>query len=239
MRIGDSTVAAFGHWGPPLLAFPTERGAAWDWERTGMVAAIADALEAGHVKLYCVDSFDAWTWTAHDVPLEERARRHGAFEHWVVEHVVPWVRRDCGGVADVAVAGASLGAFHAANFALRRADLFPRALCLSGVYDIAAAGWGERGEAMYFNNPMDYVAHLHGDHLDWLRRRVRLTLVVGQGTWEDTTGALASTRAFAALLGEKGIPHDLDVWGHDMPHDWPSWHAQLAHHLPRLLPEHA
>ena len=108
------------------------------------------------------------------------------------------------GTNDVALAGASLGAFHAANFALRRADLFPRALCLSGVYDIAQAGWGERGEATYFHNPMDYVAHLHGDHLDWLRSRVRLTLVVGQGMWEDTTGALHSTRAFAGLLGEKG-----------------------------------
>jgi esterase/lipase superfamily enzyme len=145
------------------------------------------------------------------------------------------VREDCGGYHDVALAGASLGAFHAANFALRRADLFPRALCLSGVYDIARGGWGERGEAMYFHNPMDYVSHLDGDHLDWLRSRVRLTLVVGQGMWEDTTGALDSTHAFASLLDQKGIPHELDVWGHDVPHDWPSWRAQLAHHLPRLL----
>ena len=68
IRIGDSNVAAFGHWGPPLLAFPAERGVAWDWEQTGMVAAIAPALEAGQVKLYCVDSFDAWTWAASDVP---------------------------------------------------------------------------------------------------------------------------------------------------------------------------
>ncbi len=143
--------------------------------------------------------------------------------------------RTAAATTDVALAGASLGAFHAANFALRHADLFPRALCLSGVYDIAQAGWGERGDAVYFHNPMDYVSHLHGDHLDWLRSRVRLTLVVGQGMWEDTTGALHSTHAFASLLGEKGIPHELDVWGHDVAHDWPAWRAQLVHHLPRLL----
>jgi esterase/lipase superfamily enzyme len=52
--------------------------------------------------------------------------------------------------------------------------------------------------------------------------------------WEDTTGALQSTRQFAALLADKGIPHELDVWGRDVPHDWPSWRAQLAHHLPRF-----
>jgi esterase/lipase superfamily enzyme len=81
---------------------------------------------------------------------------------------------------------------------------------------------------------MDYVGHLGGDHLDWLRSRVNLLLVCGQGQWEDTTGALESTKAFAGLLGSKGIRHELDLWGYDVPHDWPSWRNQLAHHLPRF-----
>ena len=70
-------------------------------------------------------------------------------------------------------AGISLGAFHAANFALKRADLFPLALCMSGNYDPSTwNGWGERGEQTYFNNPLDYVGQLDGDHLDWLRSRL-------------------------------------------------------------------
>jgi esterase/lipase superfamily enzyme len=82
---------------------------------------------------------------------------------------------------------------------------------------------------------MAYVANLYGDHLDWLRSAVSLLLVVGQGSWEvDPTGALPSTRAFADLLSSKGIRHELDVWGYDTPHDWPSWQAQLRHHLPRF-----
>jgi esterase/lipase superfamily enzyme len=82
---------------------------------------------------------------------------------------------------------------------------------------------------------MAYVGNLHGEHLDWLRGRINLLLVVGQGAWEvDPTGALPSTRAFAARLGEKGLRHELDVWGYDVPHDWPSWRAQLRHHLPRF-----
>jgi esterase/lipase superfamily enzyme len=64
---------------------------------------------------------------------------------------------------------------------------------------------------------------------------VSLLLIAGQGQWEDTTGALESTRRFAQLLGEKGISHELDLWGHDSPHDWPAWRAQIAHHLPRFL----
>jgi esterase/lipase superfamily enzyme len=135
---------------------------------------------------------------------------------------------------EIAVTGVSFGAYHAANFALRRADLFPLAICSSGVYDVAVVAGGERGDAVYFNNPADYVNHLHGDHLEWLRSRVSLLLLCGQGAWEDTTGALESTRRFAGQLGAKGIRHELDVWGHDVPHDWPAWRAQIAHHLPRF-----
>jgi esterase/lipase superfamily enzyme len=81
---------------------------------------------------------------------------------------------------------------------------------------------------------IDYVGHLGGDHLDWLRGRVSLLLVCGQGQWEDTTGALDSTRRLAALLQSKGIRCELDLWGHDVAHDWPSWRAQFAHHLQRF-----
>jgi esterase/lipase superfamily enzyme len=75
---------------------------------------------------------------------------------------------------------------------------------------------------------------LHGDHLDWLRSRLSVLLVCGQGQWEDTTGSLESTRRMAQLLTAKGVRHEIDLWGHDVPHDWPSWRAQLAHHLPRF-----
>ena len=230
------TVIRYGHWGRPVLVFPAERGRAWDFENNGMTGAVADLIDAGRVKLYCVDSYDAASWSNQDIPLEERARRHGRYESWIVGDVVPWIYRDCAGQpAEVVTLGCSLGAFHAANFALKRADLFPLALCFSGNYDPTSwNGWGERGNEAYFNNPLDYVVNLTGDHLEWLREQVSLLLVCGQGQWEDTTGALASTKRFAALLAGQGIKYELDLWGHDVPHDWPSWRIQLAHHLPRF-----
>jgi esterase/lipase superfamily enzyme len=230
-------VVGYGHWGQPVIVFPSEAGRAWDFENNGMVDAVRWLVDAGRVKLYCVDAADAVTWSDRSVPLEERAARHDHYERWVLEQVVPYVHEDSGGVRPVVTVGCSLGAYHAANISLRNANVFPRALCMSGSYDPTAwHAWGERGDATYFHNPMDYVRNLHGDHLDWLRGTVRLTLVVGQGSWEvDPTGALPSTLAFAEVLSEKGIPHELDVWGHDVPHDWPSWQRQLAHHLPHLL----
>jgi esterase/lipase superfamily enzyme len=227
-------VLVFGHYGRPLLVFPAQEGRRYEWEERGMIATIAGLIDAGRVKVYCVDSWDSGTWHDQGLPLEERARRHGAYEDWLLGHVVPTIHADCGGFEEIALTGVSFGAYHAANLALRRADLFPLAICMSGVYDVAGIGWGERGDATYFHNPMDYVSHLYGDHLDWLRSRVSLLLVVGQGAWEDSTGSLESTRRFAGVLAGKGIRHELDVWGHDVPHDWPAWRAQIAHHLPRF-----
>jgi esterase/lipase superfamily enzyme len=234
VELDGGNLLAYGHWGRPVLAFPSEQGPCWQYEERGMVDALEPLLDAGRIKLYCVDSYDSQSWQSHDVPLEERARRHGYYEWWILERVVPWISADSGGAGELVVTGVSFGAYHAANFALKRADLFPLAICQSGVYDVSVVGWGDRGDSVYFNNPADYVSHLDGDHLDWLRGRVSLVLVCGSGQWEDTTGALESTQRFGAQLSEKGIRCEVDIWGHEYPHDWSSWRDQLAHHLPRF-----
>ena len=231
---GHGDLIAYGHWGRPVLAFPSQEGRAWDYEDRGMIGSISHLIEAGRVKVYSVDSFDSGSWHRADLSLEQRAQAHGLYEDWIINQVVPWIADDCGGWQEIIVTGCSFGAYHAANFALKRADLFPLAICQSGVYDVSVVGGGERGDAVYFNNPMDYVANLDGSHLEWLRSRVSLVLVCGQGMWEDTTGALVSTKSFAELLGSMGIRYELDLWGWDVPHDWPSWRNQIAHHLPRF-----
>ena len=230
----DGRVIAYGHWGRPLLAFPSQEGPAWQYEERGMIDAIGGPIEEGRVKVYAVDSFDSGSWYREGLSLEERAQLHGRYEDWILNQVVPFIQADSN-TAEIIVTGVSFGAYHAANFALRHAHVFPLAICQSGVYDVSVVAGGERGDAEYFNNPADYVHHLGGDHLDWLRGQVNLLLIAGQGQWEDTTGALESTRRFAGLLSEKGIRHELDLWGHDSPHDWPAWRAQIAHHLPRFL----
>ena len=212
-------VLVFGHWGRPMLVFPSQERSRYEWEEHGMVDAVRDLIDAGRVKLYCVDSWDAGTWHDDWLPREERARRHEAYERWVVDHVDG---------DEVFTAGVSMGAFQAANLTLRRPQRFPLALCFSGIYDLDAVGWGERGDSFYFNNPADYVPGLEGSSAS-------LLLVAGRGMWEDTTGALEQTLRFAELLRAKGIHHELDVWGEDAPHDWPAWCAQLAKHLHRFV----
>ena len=59
-----------------------------------MVDALGGLLDGGKVKLYCVPSFDSESWTRDDLPLEERARRHGHYEWWVLTRLVPFVQAD-------------------------------------------------------------------------------------------------------------------------------------------------
>ncbi|MFZ2502932.1 MAG: alpha/beta hydrolase-fold protein [Nocardioides sp.] len=233
------TVIRYGHWGRPVVVFPSEAGRAWDYESNGMVDAVADLIEAGRIKLYCIDSFDASSWSDGWLPLEERAARHKEFEAWVTGPVWSWISEDSGGAAGEAGAiatGCSMGAYHALQLCLTRADLFPVAICQSGNYDPTTfRGWGDSGDAAYFTNPTHYVPHLEGEHLDWLRSRVQAVLVVGEGPWEvHPTSSLPSARRMAGLLADRGIPHELDVWGPDSAHDWPWWRRQIAHHLPRF-----
>jgi esterase/lipase superfamily enzyme len=230
----EGDMIAYGDYGRPVLAFPSQEGRPQDYEDRGMIGSVAGLIDGGRAKVYCVDSFDSWTWHDDSISLEDRARRHLLYEAWILDQVVPWIHGDCGGFQEIVVTGSSFGAYHAVNFAFRRADLFPAVIAMSGVYDVGVIGWGERADTFYFNNPMAYVANLHGDHLDWLRGRLSIVLVCGQGQWEDTTGALESTRQFGSLLAEKGINHEVDLWGYDVPHDWPSWRSQIAHHLPRF-----
>lgn len=231
------TVIRYGHWGRPLVVFPSEQGRAWDYEGNGMIDAIADLIEAGRVKVYCVDSYDHVTWSDRSIPLEERAQRHGAYIGWVADRVMDFVEHDTGGDREAIVTGCSMGAFHALTLGLTRADLFPLAICQSGSYDPSRwHAWGERGEAAYFANPVDFVPHLHGNHLNWLRQRASILLTVGEGAWEtQPTESLPQAHQMAGILAEREIPFELDVWGHDSAHDWPWWAKQLAHHLPRFV----
>ncbi|OLT41870.1 esterase [Serinicoccus sp. CNJ-927] len=234
--VGRGAIIRYGHWGRPVLVFPSEAGRAWDFENNGMIDAVAPLLADGRIKLYAVDSFDHLTWSDNSLPTEERARRHGAYERWILDTVVPLVDEDSPGHGRIVTVGASMGGFHAINFALKRPDVFGVGISLSGNFDPSSwHGWGELGEATYFANPTAYVAGMEGDHLQWVREHANILLVAGQGAFEvHPTQSLPGAHRMAGILADKDIPHEFDLWGHDSAHDWPWWRKQLEHHLPRF-----
>src|SRR5207248_4993170 len=83
VEVGPGRLIAYGHWGRPLLVFPSEQGHRWDYESNGMIGAIESQIEGGRVKVYGVASYDASSWADRGLPLEDRARRHGRYEDWI------------------------------------------------------------------------------------------------------------------------------------------------------------
>ncbi|MFQ5436979.1 MAG: esterase family protein [Anaerolineae bacterium] len=227
----EMPLLAFGHYGTPLIAFPSGGGQFYDFENNGMIDAIAHLIEAGKIKVYCPAGLDNESWLNRGIDPHWRGVRHQAYEDFIVKDLVPAIRMDCGS-ADIKVGltGCSLGAYHAANFALKFPHLFHYALCMSGRYDLETicgqtSGWAE----VYFNNPVAYVTHMHDEHLDFVRHNTHIALVCGQGAYEDNN--LHETHRFADILAAKGISHERDIWGHDVEHHWYWWRKQIAHHL--------
>ena len=223
-------VLAFGHYGAPVIAFPSGGGQFFDFESNGMITAVAPLIEAGKIKIYCPESLDNESWLNQAIDPHWRAVRHNAYQDFILHDLVPAIRSDCHDeTIRIALTGASLGAYHAANFALKFPHLFHYALCMSGRYDLEAICGHSGSQEFYFNNPMAYVPNLHGGDLDHVRHNTHLALVCGQGAWEDK--CLRETNRLADLLAGKGISHERDIWGYDSEHHWYWWQQQITYHF--------
>ncbi len=221
---------AYGHFGAPIIAFPSGGGRFHDFEDNGMIDAISPLINDGKIKLYCTDGVDRESWLNEGTDPHWRGVRHNAFQDYLVKDLVPAIRVDCEDAnARVALVGCSIGAYHAANFALKFPHLFHYALCMSGRYDLSKIVGSADSPEVYFNNPLAYVYNLHGNDLFHVRNNTHLALVCGQGAWEGK--CLTETNQLADLLSEKGISHERDIWGFDVEHHWFWWRKQIAYHL--------
>lgn len=222
----------FGHYGVPLLVMPSSAGMAHEWQYNGQIETLRPLIEQGKLKLYCSESNVSETWGSDAAEPAERVTRHRDFETYIIDELVPLIRRDCRSPdIRLAVAGTSLGAFYAANLVLKHPEIFFYGLCLSGRYDATWLTDGFTNDDIYYNNPMAFVPNLEGEELERVRSRTHLVLVCGQGNFEGNN--VAATRAFARVLADKGISHEHDMWGHDVTHEPKWWSRQAAVFLTR------
>lgn len=230
----DIQVLAFGQFGAPIIAFPSGGGQFYDFENNGMIEAVAHLINEGRIKIYCPESLDHESWLNQGIDLHWRAVRHNAYQDFILNNLVPAIRFDCrSDDIRIALTGASLGAYHAANFALKFPHIFHYALCMSGRYDIEAVSGRSGSQEVYFNNPVAYVHNLHDGGLEHVRRNTHIALVCGQGAWEDK--CLRETHHLADLFAAKGISHERDIWGPDVEHHWYWWRQQITYHLSKTF----
>lgn len=222
-------IVTYGHYGFPLLLFPTAAADYLEYERFLVIDVLAEAINGGKVKVFSINSINREAWLNPQVPARYMGMRQQQYNAYICHEVVPYIWHSCQGQIGIITSGASLGAFHAANQLFRRPDLFAGMIAMSGSYDIR--GYYKQDyydENVYFNNPVDYLPALNDDHyLPLLRQKQHIHIVTGQGSYENPD----ASRRLAGILAAKGIPHELDIWGYDMPHDWPTWRDMLKYYV--------
>ncbi len=227
----DISLVRWGHFGQPVLLFPTAGGDAEEIERMGLIAALGPLLANGRIKVYSCDSVAGKALAEREGSDEHRCWLLNRFHDYIAHEVVPAIRTDCAdGAIEVVAAGASIGAFNAVAVICRYPHLFRAAIGMSGTYDLERL-LGFRGNGdYYFASPLAFLPGLEGPFLEVLRQRF-IVLPFGQGRWE-TPG---ESWSLAEILGAKGVPNRVDAWGTEYDHDWPTWREMLPHYLDDLV----
>lgn len=228
----DISLVRWGHFGQPVLIFPTAGGDAEEIERMLLIKVLDPLLADGRVKVYSCDSVAGKALANKEGSVAHRCWMMNQFQEYVAAEVVPAIRQDCGDDnIEVLATGASIGAFNAVAVACRYPHLFKGAVGMSGSYDLERLMKFEGNEDYFFSSPLAFLPGLEGPALDRLRTRM-IVLPYGQGRWENPDEAWR----MADLLGAKGVPNRVDPWGPEYDHDWPTWRDMLPKYLGELVP---
>ena len=226
----EMPLVAYGHAGYPLLMLPTAAADFLEYERFHLIGAIRPFIEAGRVRAYSINSVNRYSLLNEKASPQWKAELLTRYDRYITDEVLPLIRNETG--ERPLTTGASLGAFLAANAYFKHPDLFRGTIPMSGSYDIRSYLRGYHDDNVYFNNPAEYLPNLNDDYyLPLLRRADAIFILSGQGAYE----APERSRQLSGILHAKGIPHTLDLWGHDVDHDWPWWRKMLPYYLEKLL----
>ncbi|GAB4287638.1 MAG: alpha/beta hydrolase-fold protein [Ignavibacteriaceae bacterium] len=226
----EMELVVYGYYGYALLMFPTAAADYLEYERFQLIDSISYFIEEGKIKAFSINSINRESWLNDQMHPAHKAIRHQQYNRYVEEEVVPFITNHCKGPLPIINTGASLGAYHAANTLFRRPDLFAGVIAMSGTYDLKKYTNGYYDDNCYFNSPVDYLPNLSDDHVLNQLRKKSIVIASGQGPYEDPT----SSKGLSDLLNAKGIQHWLDLWGHDMSHDWPTWRQMLPYFLSKI-----
>lgn len=229
----EMLMVRWGHFGTPVLVFPTAGGDAEEIERMLMIKVLTALIAEGRIKVYSIDSVAARNWGDLEVSGQSKAALLDAFQLYVRNEVVPAIRTDCDDPSiGIVTAGASIGAFNALSSLCRFPDVFVRAICMSGSYDVERFMKNLHGPSAEFHmaSPLRFLPDLQeGPVLESLRSR-HVLMAHGGGQWEDPE----QDWRMASLLGSKGIPNLVEPWDEGFDHDWPTWRAMLPKYLGEL-----
>lgn len=227
----EMEIVVYGHYGTPLLMFPTAGADFLEYERFQMIDSIAWFINEGKFKVFSINSINNESWLNNSIYPPHKSLRHGQYNQYLIEEVVPFIFNNCKGRVPIITTGASLGAYHAANSFFRLPSVFRGTIAMSGVYDLKAYSKGYYDDHVYYNSPVDFLPNVYDEnYLNQMRNNLGVVIASGQGDYEDPSSSIHLSN----ILNSKGIKHWLDLWGYDMKHDWPTWRDMLPYFLSKF-----
>ncbi len=143
-------VEVTGHYGHPVIMFPTSQGQYTQNHDFHLNGSINWFVEQGKVKLYNIETIDSWSFYDNTISPRQRIRNYERYVQFLIKEFVPYIQK-LHKTHRVAVAGASFGGYHAANFAFRFPDVVSHLFCLSGAFSIRSFMDGFSDDLVYFN----------------------------------------------------------------------------------------
>ncbi len=109
-------VAVYGHYGMPILAFPTSGGDEWEQEGQGMIRTLGPYLDEGRVRIFSINGVQNDSFQNKGAHPFHRSWMQAQYDDYVSSEVFPFIDSQCQtpGIP-ITTYGASLGAYHAAN----------------------------------------------------------------------------------------------------------------------------
>ena len=90
-------IVVYGHWGMPLLAFPTSGGDEWELDGQSMVGALAEFIDGGRIKLFTVGSNGDQSFYNKGAHPFHRSWMQRQWDEYIRWEVIPFIHHHCGG----------------------------------------------------------------------------------------------------------------------------------------------
>ena len=208
----DVKIEVTGTYGYPIIMFPTSKGQYTQNHDFGLNDSISFLVDSGKVKLYNVETFDNENLYANWLNPQQRIWNYEQYVQFLIQEFVPFIQKmhSC---HRVALAGASFGGFHAANFAFRFPDVVSHLFSLSGAFSCRSLVDYHQDMLVYFNCPEEFLPNDES----WKYNHMHIVL-----STSDEDICLDKNIRMSKILGSKGINHwyDEQKW---IKHDWPLW----------------
>ncbi len=209
-----------GHWGYPILMFPTSGGSYTQNHDFHLNASIQHYTDNGILKLYNVETIDMESFYAKWMPPHDRMYNYNQYMRFLEEEFIPYIQRE-NNTHRIATAGCSFGGYHASNVAFRNPDLFSHLFSLSGAFTIRSFMDGYSDEKVYFNCPEEYLPNDDA----WRFQHMNIVL-----STSDQDILKPDNLNMSKILNDKGIDHwyDEKKW---INHDWPLWRMTFPEYI--------